>query len=74
MGTIKCRYRNNKKAYKKIVIKYHPDNNPSDIEAEKKFEEVGNAYAILGDPNKRKEYDLSRTKKCKGLWWISRVL
>lgn len=46
-----------KKAYRKLAKKYHPDANPGDKEAEKKFKEVNEAYAILGDPEKKKKYD-----------------
>ena len=46
-----------KKAYKKLVKKYHPDLNPNNPEAEEKFKEVAVAYEILGDEQKRKLYD-----------------
>ena len=46
-----------KKAYRKIAMKYHPDRNPGDSEAEKKFKEAAEAYAILNDPKKRSQYD-----------------
>lgn len=46
-----------KKAYRKLAKKYHPDVNPGDQEAEQKFKEATNAYAILSDPEKRKQYD-----------------
>lgn len=46
-----------KKAYRKLARKYHPDRNPDDKEAEEKFKEISAAYDILGDPEKRKEYD-----------------
>ena len=46
-----------KSAYRKLAKKYHPDANPGDKEAEQKFKDVGEAYAILSDPEKRKLYD-----------------
>ncbi|MDR0319143.1 MAG: molecular chaperone DnaJ [Rickettsiales bacterium] len=46
-----------KKAYHKLVMKYHPDKNPGDKSAEAKFKEVSNAYDILRDPQKRAAYD-----------------
>ena len=46
-----------KKAYRVLAKKYHPDVNPGDTEAEKKFKEASEAYAILSDPEKRKQYD-----------------
>lgn len=46
-----------KKAYRKVAKKYHPDTNPGDKEAEEKFKEAAEAYAILSDPEKRSKYD-----------------
>jgi molecular chaperone DnaJ len=46
-----------KKAYRKLARKYHPDRNSGDAEAEEKFKEISAAYDVLGDPEKRKEYD-----------------
>src|ERR1700754_3592684 len=49
-----------KKSYRKLARKYHPDSNQGDASAEAKFKEVSEAYDVVGDPKKRKEYDEAR--------------
>jgi curved DNA-binding protein len=47
-----------KKVYRKLALKYHPDKNKGDKQAEAKFKEISEAYAVLSDPEKKKQYDL----------------
>ena len=49
-----------KKAYRKLARTHHPDQNPGDAEAERKFKEISEAYAVLSDPKERQEYDAIR--------------
>mgnify|MGYP000070607738 CR=1 FL=1 len=55
-----------KKAYRKIALKYHPDRNPGDKEAEEKFKEAAEAYAVLSDDEKRRIYDQYGYEGLKG--------
>jgi molecular chaperone DnaJ len=49
-----------KKAYRRLAKQYHPDANPNDKEAAEKFKEIGEAYGVLSEPDKRKQYDEMR--------------
>ena len=56
-----------KKAYKKLARENHPDLNPGDLEAEKRFKEVSEAHSVLGDERKKQEYDQIRSMGASGL-------
>ena len=55
-----------KKAYRKLAIKYHPDKNLGNKEAEEKFKEINEAYEVLSDKDKRSKYDMYGKEGIKG--------
>jgi molecular chaperone DnaJ len=60
-----------KKAYRKLARTLHPDQNPGDKEAEKRFKEIGEAYAVLSNPEERKQYDAIRSMSRGGARFTS---
>src|SRR5918911_1307681 len=50
-----------KKQYRKLAAKYHPDKNPNDAKAADRFKEISEAYQVVGDAEKRKQYDQMRS-------------
>jgi len=61
-----------KKSYRKLAMKYHPDRNKGDKEAEEKFKKINEAYSVLSDPQKRKQYDMYGSVWGAG-WWFGGV-
>ena len=55
-----------KKAYRKLAQKFHPDANSGNKQAEERFKEVSGAYDVIGDPEKRKQYDQVRDMAASG--------
>ena len=59
-----------KKAYRKLAMKYHPDRNKGDKDSEEKFKKINEAYQVLSDEQKRKQYDMfGSTWWAWGFWW-----
>lgn len=62
-----------KKTYRKLAKQYHPDANQNDPKAAEKFKEIGEAYAVLSDPDKRKQYDQVRKNPFAGFGGFGRT-
>jgi molecular chaperone DnaJ len=58
-----------KKVYRKLALKYHPDKNPGNKEAEAKFKEIANAYSVLSDAEKRRAYDSRGAEGLRDVGW-----
>src|SRR5579859_6904354 len=58
-----------KQAYRRLARKYHPDVNPGDATSEERFKEIGEAYAVLSDAQKRKKYDQFGPSLRDGSFW-----
>src|SRR5712692_5060273 len=58
-----------KQAYRRLARKHHPDVNPGDKTSEERFKEIGEAYAVLGDAEKRKKYEQFGPSLRDGTFW-----
>ena len=47
-----------RRAYRRLALEFHPDHHPEDPESEEKFKQISEAYSVLGDAQKRRDYDL----------------
>lgn len=60
--TQECSEEDIRRSYRRLAMQYHPDRNPDDTAAEEKFKEVAEAYGVLTDPDKRRQYDSCRNR------------